>query len=181
MVVEGGANLLPYINTIVSDGKLSISSDNKCSLFRDYNIPITVYLTVENLSKIEYTGQGDISSTNTLCFPDFIFETNNGTGSIQLNLKSNSIGIIQHTGATDITLSGSSNSLFAYLFGTGRQNHEALSANIVHVKNTGTGDVIVTANHTLLIELTSSGNIAYYGNPIITIGEESGSGKLIRR
>jgi hypothetical protein len=181
LILEGGANLLPYINTEFSDGKLSISSDNKCRLFRDYSIPITVYLTVDNLSKIEYSGQGIITSSTMLCFPDFIFETYNGTGSVQLNLKSNNIGIIQHTGATDITLSGSTNSLYAYLFGTGRQNHEALSADVVHVKNTGTGDVAVTANRTLLIELSSSGNISYYGNPLLTIGDESGSGKLIAR
>ena len=179
LIMEGGSNIIPYINTSISGNELTISNENKCAMLRDYSIPITIYLTVKNLKKLQYTGQGTVTSANTLCFPDFIVETNSGTGSIHLNLKSTNVGIIQHTGSSDITLSGSTNSLYAYLYGTGRQNHEKLNANKVHVKNTGTGDVVVSVNNTLLIELSASGDIFYYGNPNVTIDEHSGSGKLI--
>ncbi|PCJ25971.1 MAG: hypothetical protein COA97_06590 [Flavobacteriales bacterium] len=181
LTIEGGENLLPYVSTDVSGNVLSISSDNKCSLFRDYDIPITVYLSIPNLTKIDYTGQGIITSTNTLNFPDFRFETNTGTGSINLQLNSTNVSVIQHTGPADITLSGTTNNLFAFLGETGWQHLNNLVANDVHVNNSGSGDIIVTANSTLLVELSYIGNIDYYGNPTVTVSSHTGSGQLRKK
>ena len=55
-----------------------------------------------------------------------------------------------------------------------------LSANIVHVNNGGVGDITVNANNTLLVELTSLGNIIYSGNPVVTVSVHNGSGQLIK-
>jgi len=181
LTIEGGENLLPYINTEVSGGELKISSDNRCSMFRDYSIPITAYLSIPNLTKIVYTGQGNIISTNTLNFPDFKFETNKGTGSINLQLNSTKVSIFQHTGMADITLTGTTINLYAYSGENGWQYFNGLIANDVHVNNGGTGDIIVTANNTLNVELTSIGNIDYYGNPVITIAKHTGSGQLRKK
>jgi hypothetical protein len=178
LIIEGGENLLPYINTSVSGTELTISSDNKCSMFRDYSIPITVYLSIPNLTKIDYTGQGTITSNNTLNFPDFRFETSKGTGSVNLNLNANNVSVLQHTGPSDVTLSGITNNLYAYSGETGWQYLNGLIANNVHVNNGGTGDIIVTANNSLLVELISIGNIDYYGNPAVTVSKHTGSGEL---
>ena len=181
MIIEGGENLLPYITTEVSGTELTISSDNKCSLFRDYSIPITIYLSVPNLVYIDYTGQGNISSTNTLNFPEFKFETSKGTGSINLNINANNVTVLQHTGPSDVTLTGFTNTLYAYSGETGWQYLNNLVANNVHVNNGGTGDIIVNANNSLLVELTSIGNIEYYGNPVVTISKHTGSGELRKK
>lgn len=181
LIVEGGENILPYVNTEVSGTELTISSDNKCSLFRDYSIPITVYLSIPNITKIDYTGQGIITNVNTLNFPDFRFETSKGTGSVELNLNSNNIAVLQHTGPSDVTLTGVANTLYAYSGETGWQYLNNLKVNNVHVNNSGVGDIIVRANNSLLIELTSIGNIDYYGNPVVTISKHTGSGKLRKK
>jgi len=100
--VEGGKNLLPYINTDVSGSEINISSDNKCSLLRDYNIPITVYLSLPNLTKLNYTGQGIVSSGNTLNLSNFEFETSKGTGSINLNMNAEKIEECMHVVTTEM-------------------------------------------------------------------------------
>lgn len=181
LIVEAGENLLPYLNTTISGTELSISSDNKCSMFRDYDIPITVHLSLPNITKLSYTGQGIVSCTNTLNFPDFKIETEKGTGSINLQLNSNNVSIVQHTGPVDITLSGTTNTLYTYLGGNGWIFLNNLVANDVHTSNAGTGDLIVRATNTLLIELSSIGNIDYYGDPIVTISNNSGSGVLRKK
>ena len=181
LIVEGGENLLPYINTDVSGTELNISSDNKCGVFRDYSIPITVYLSIPNLTEIDYTGQGVITSTNTLNFPDFKFETSTGTGSINLALNANNISIIQHTGPADITLTGTTNNLYTFSGENGWQFYNDLIAANVHVNHGGTGDIVVNVTNSLLIELTSIGNIDYYGNPSVTVSKHSGSGQLRKK
>ncbi len=178
LVIEAGENLIPYIKTTVSGDELTISSDNKCSLFRNYDTPIIVHLSIPNLTNMDYTGQGIITSSNTLNFPDFTFETRKGTGSVNLELNSNDVSVIQHTGPADITLSGTTDNLYAYLGRQGWQFLSGLSANNVHTNNAGYGDIIVTANNTLLVELTSIGNIDYYGSPVVTVSTHTGSGEL---
>jgi hypothetical protein len=181
LTLEGGENLLPYVNTEISGSELKISSDNRCNFLRDYDIPITVYLSIPNIIKINYTGQGSVSCTNTLNFPNFEFETNQGTGSINLNVIANKIAIYQHSGPSDVTIRGSANSLYLYGGGNGWLFFNNLEADDVHTNNAGAGDIIVKANNTLLVELTSIGNIDYYGNPDVNVSVYTGSGKLRKR
>jgi len=179
--IEAGENLIPYIKTDISGTELTLSSDNRCSMFRNYDTPIVVYISIPNLVKLDYTGQGIITSANALVFPDFTFETRKGTGSINLHLNSNNVSIIQHSGPTDITLTGFTDNLYAYSGSQGWQFLKGFDAKYVHVNNSGEGDIAVTAINTLLVELTSIGNIDYYGNPAVTISSHSGSGELRKK
>ncbi|MBL4592681.1 MAG: DUF2807 domain-containing protein [Flavobacteriales bacterium] len=179
--IEAGENLIPFINTDISDGELSLSSDNKCSMLRNYDTPIVVYVSLPNLTNIDYTGQGIITSSNTLNYSDFTFETRNGTGSINLDLNSTNVSIIQHTGPADITLTGTTNNLYAYSGRQGWQYLNNISANNVHVNNAGSGDIIVRAINNLLVELTYIGNIDYYGSPNVIVSVHTGSGELRKK
>jgi hypothetical protein len=181
LFVEGGENLLPYINTNLSGNTLSISSDNKCSLFRDYGIPVTVYLSLPNLTKIDYTGQGNISTTNTFNISKFDFETSKGTGSINLSLNATDIAIRQHTGPSDITLAGTAKNVYLFAGENGWFFCQNLIAENVHANNGSSGDITVNATNSLLVELTSIGNIDYYGNPIVTVSIHSGKGKIRKK
>ena len=181
LTLEGGSNLLPYINTEISGSQLTISSDNRCGMFRDYSIPITAYLSLPNLTDIEYTGQGDISSTHELVLPNFRLETSTGTGSINLELKSDEISVIQNTGPADINITGSTNYLYTYLGEMGSQNYKGLAAKSVHTSSAGTGVIVVNPIENLLVEIIASGNVEYYGSPVIIVSKNSGSGKLIKK
>jgi hypothetical protein len=181
LIIEGGENLLPYIKTNLNGSTLEISNDNKCNFLRSYKEKITVYLSVSNITYIDYTGKGNISSTNTLAFPEFTIETKNGTGSVNLSLKSNNISILSHTGATDFKLSGVTSNLYAYTGSNSWMFLSNLTANTVHVNTNGTGDVIVKPVNTLLVELSSLGNIIYNGNPVVNVSSHTGSGKIIKQ
>lgn len=179
--VEAGANLLPLITTEVSGNQLTIKSDNKCSFLRSYNKAINVYLSTPNLTKINYKGQGDILSSNTLTFPNVEIEANKATGSIHLGLHCNSLKILQHTGPADFTFVGESENTYLYSNGNGWFHFENFSSNHVHVNAAGTGDMLVQANNSLLVELSAIGNVYYYGNPTVTIASHSGSGEIKKR
>lgn len=181
LTIEGGENLLKYVRARQKGTELELKNDNKCNLLRSYKEEITVYLSLPNIKYINYTGFGNVSSLGELKLDEFIFETRNGTGSINLTIDAEKISVLQHTGPADFTLSGKAR--FAYLFsgGSGWLKCEHLISETAHVNHDGTGDVILTATNSLLIELTSLGNIEYYGNPNVTVSKHTGRGKLIKK
>lgn len=181
LMIEGGENLLPYINTDISGNSLKLTSDNKCGFFRDYNKPLTAYLTLPNLTNLNINGQSNISSNGELTYSSLELDLRKATGTITLNIDANDVAVRQHTGPADVYLTGSTNTLYAYSGGGGWLHLDQLKSNYTHVNHDGGGDISVIADSTLLVELTSIGNINYYGNPVVTISVNSGSGKLIKK
>jgi len=179
--LEGGANLLPYIHTRLNGNTLEISNGNKCNFLRSYKPKLTAYLSIPNLTEINYTGKGNVISEGVLNFPDFIVETRDGTGSVNLNLNSNNLSILSHTGATDFTITGTTNYLYAFSGSNSWFHMKNLAANQVQVNSDGTGDISVSPNNNFLVELTSLGNVIYIGNPTLTISVNTGSGKIIKQ
>ncbi|MDG1476376.1 MAG: DUF2807 domain-containing protein [Vicingaceae bacterium] len=176
LMLEGGANLLPYINTDVSASVLSISSDNKCGMFRDNTIPITVYLSIPNLTEIDYTGQGNIASTNTLNFPVFDFDSFGGTGTISLALKTNDLSIKQHSGPAEFKLTGEVDKLYVYTLGQGWFYLDQLEVSESHINHSGIGDVFVNVKNKLSVEMRSRGSVYYLGSPSVEVSPNVGSG-----
>ncbi|MCO6501127.1 MAG: DUF2807 domain-containing protein [Vicingus serpentipes] len=179
--IEGGENLLPYVKIDVNNNTISISNGNKCNFLRSYKEPITVYLSVTDIREINYTGKGSVSNTGTLNFNDFTIDVKNGTGNVNLTLNSDKVAILSHTGATDFTLNGFTKDLYVY---TGSNSWFYLMGTVatnVHVNTAGTGDVFVAPINTLLVELTSLGNVRYKGNPNITMSTHTGSGQIIKQ
>ena len=154
LTIEGGENLLKYVRARQKGTELELKNDNKCNFLRSYKEEITVYLTLPNIKYINYTGFGN---------------------------DAQKINILQHTGPADFTLNGKAK--FTYLFsgGSGWLTCKNLISENAHVNHDGTGDVILTSTNSLLVELTSLGNIEYYSNPSITVSQHTGRGKLIKK
>ncbi len=179
--LEGGENLLPYINTDVSGNVLEINSDNKCGFFRDYNMPLTAYLTLPNIEQIELLGQGDVANSETLTYSNLEIDARAATGSVNLTLNADNLAVRQHSGVADFTINGAASNAYFYTLGNGWMFCNGLVAKDVHVNHSGSGDVFVHASNSLLVELTGTGNLHYYGNPNVTVSVQSGSGKLIKK
>jgi putative autotransporter adhesin-like protein len=181
MRVEGGENLVPYIKTKIEGNTLKITNDNKCNFLRSYDEPITVYLSMPNIHGINYTGNGNITSTNVFNLNEFIFDTRSGTGSINMLMNVDNLEVRQHSGPADFTFIGSAKKVFIYTGGSGWFYFENFITEDAHVNNDASGDVKIYAYQSLLIELTSVGNIDYYGNPTLTISSHSGSGEIRKK
>lgn len=179
LTIEGGANLLPYIETVVSGNELRISSTNKCGIFRDYDIPITASISLPNLTHINYTGQGTITNTGVLSLPFLLVESFGGTGDINLNVAVTELSIKQHGGPSDFTFTGSANESYVYTIGNGWFYLNNLISNQSYVSHSGTGDVFVNVTDELRVDLKYTGNVFYTGNANLNITEKSGSGEVI--
>ena len=150
VIVTLQKNLIPYLETTVKNGVLSISFD-------DYSVstnkPISIDIYTPSLNEFTLTGSGDVTSELPLS-----------------NINLTSSGNFNCVGEVDnlnITLSGSGN---FHLF-----DMPAVNADIAL---TGSGNIYVTVIENLKVTITGSGNVYYKGNPSINTSI-LGSGNVI--
>ncbi len=179
LTVEGGENLLPYIKTEINENVLSISSDNRCGMFRDNSIPITMYLSLPNIVRIDYTGQGNITCTNKLHLDFLDIDSKGGTGSINLDVAVNSLELKQHSGPADFTFTGEVGNMYVYTLGQGWFYLDGLVANTAHINHSGIGDAFVNVTKQLSVEMRSKGSVYYVGNPVVEVSPRLGSGVIV--
>ncbi len=177
---EAGEKLLNGIESTIKDGKLTIKNTNICNFSRSLKKTITAYLTFKKITKLFYTGAGDISTTNTLKDSLFTFYTENGAGKIQLALDVKVLVVALGTGPSDIVITGKTNDSFIYNAGNGYIHLEDLASKYTSVISNSTGDCYVWTTDLLDVTLGYSGDIYYKGTPVVRDPILKGTGKLKR-
>lgn len=179
LVVEAGKNIIDNIETSVIGDRLLIKNNNKCNFMRSYKAPITIYVSIKNLTTINYLGGGTVKSTNTLICDTLTINCSNGSDTVKLDVNANTVQAFMHTGVADIIISGKCNRAFAYSRGQGFIRLQNLESSYVYCNSSGTGDFYVWADNEMEILLQYVGNVYYKGNPKITIDTHTGKGNLI--
>ena len=159
MVIEAEQNLIPYIQTSVSGGKLVISTRNNKQLIPTKPIRATVIL--KQINGIVLNGSGDINAS----------DINDSSVQVQLN------------GSGNIKLSGYSDYLTTKLCGSGNIDAKDLISSYVTAETTGSGNTKVYASKTLNAAISGSGDIIYYynffsGSPYV-VETKTGSGRVL--
>lgn len=178
--VEGGKNLLSAVKTDIADSTLTIRNTMKCNWIRNYNREITVYATAPALKEIRYEGSGDVRTDGSLAIDTLSLNIRGGAGSFNLDLNANVLNLAMHYGTVDLTVKGSAimTTMFANSYGPFYCGD--LKSHIVFIRNSGSNDCYIHAEHVLGAEITSVGNIYYTGNPFDLSSTITGSGKLIK-
>lgn len=152
--IEAEDNILSLLTTIVTDGRLELSSDGAFATTEG----VTYRITVAEISDVTVSGSGNVA-VRSLETDDFRV-TITGSGNVE------PIGSVADL---EVTISGS-----------GSFQGESLQAVRAIVAISGSGSAVVNATDDLVAQVTGSGNIEYVGDP--TVREEiSGSGEVSRR
>jgi hypothetical protein len=179
LVAEAGENLLPLIITEVKDNTLIIRNDNKCNWVRSFEVPVNVYLKSTGLQSITSRGFGLIETLDTLVTDVFTAEHWLASGKIKLRIDAQEVYLKSHTGVGDFDCIGKAGYLYLYSSSHGIFRTENLVADNCYALNFGTGDFHVNVSDTLIVSLSSLGNI-YYNSGVTIITEQiSGSGTTI--
>ncbi len=175
VTVEAGENIVPLIETVVTDGTLFIRNKNRCNWTRSYNKPFNVYIKMPVIKYITSDGTGNIKGLNTITTDMFDVRTKN-SGNIELTV--NNLKVTSHMhGSGDITLLGTTNEHDCDIGGTAFLNCKDLHTNSTWVHTFTTGLCYVnTANLTCLIDYI--GDVYCYGNPVIVQETKKGAGQL---
>lgn len=177
---EGGKNLLDAIGTEIKDSILVISNSLSCNWIRDYDNPLNVIVTSPALKNIRYESSGDITSEGLIKIDELSISVWGGGGSINLDLDCNDLNLGLHYGTVDFNVRGKSKMTTIYANSYGPFNCNQLDSDIVYIRNQGTNNCYIHANHILEAVITSIGSIYYTGDPYDLKCDDTGEGEFIK-
>jgi len=108
--IEGRSRDVEKTEAAIDNGSLVISGSN--------NVPVTIYITVEELNRVEVNSTARIYA-NGIINSDILILKVNGNGSIRMEVRALSLGMIVN-GKGKIIVSGSVGESYARIFDGGR-------------------------------------------------------------
>lgn len=183
MEVIAGENLVNFIDWKVVDGKLEIWNRNKCPFLRYKNDEFTLKIHFTVLSKLIYWGSELLTSKDTIQTNHLDVLMNDGAGDLDLTVLANSINVVNPHGFSNISLGGTCGFLRLDIDGYGRFDARQMqvtdSISLMYASN---GISYLSANQVKLkAELSSTGDIWYYGQPSVIEKIRYSSGDLIQK
>lgn len=177
LTVRADDNILPYIHTEVENNALILGFVDSDQIFIfNPTDEIQFYLTVKNLSQIDFPGAGSIK-INNLETEKLIVDLS-GTGNLEVDsLNANELIVLQR-GAGTIFVSGQVKEQDITHSGSGSYHAADLISQTTIIKISGAGDATIWAVETLDVEISGLGNVTYHGYPRLT-KDISGMGELI--
>lgn len=170
--VEAGENLIDYIETSVVNNVLYIyEAPNNIVNAK----PIRVYLTMDSLVDIDIEGSGDLDVNNM--FGSNLNVVSLGSGDANIEYDGLFVNY-ESRGSGDTYFVGTTNTFNTNLEGSGDLMARHFHAQDVNVKVDGSGDAIVYAANSLTAQISGSGDINYYGNPLTVSTSVTGSGNI---
>ena len=170
--IKAPDNILPLIQTEVSDGLLKIGAEKNRYKVKE---PIIIYVPVDSrLKQVDIKGSADIYSEKNL-------ETKAlnvgiyGGGDARLAVDVSSLAL-EVVGAGDIRVSGRAKDLSIDISGSGDVDTSKLTAEKAVISISGAGDVSAYVTEDVDVSITGSGDVTIKGNPKKVKQKINGSG-----
>ena len=173
-----GKNNISSIDGIIKDDTLTID-DHKNRYFNPNRN--TLYLHFSNLKFIACNDPVNLTNKDTIKADQLAFYAIGEIAEVRLVLKcnyflalndANTLGYLHFVGKTDGCLIWDRYGSCMYA--------DSLVCRYAAIYNQSVGDISINATDKLDAFFRGPGNIYYRGNPVINIGERSGTGKLIK-
>jgi hypothetical protein len=179
IVVEADENLLPYIETSVENGKLSIRSKKNVNL--KPKSKMSVYVTMTRITALQQSGSGTINGNGAFTNDGKTDISLSGSGNIKLGFDAFKDIELAVSGSGNIELKGNTaNSVSASVSGSGNIDCSGIISNEAQAKISGSGNIKVYAKNSLDSKISGSGNVFYKGSPSNVNNKTSGSGRVIK-
>jgi hypothetical protein len=178
--LEGGENLLPGIETNISDSVLTIRNTNTFNWLRSYDKKITAYVTLPHLLDLQYEATSTVTNTDTIREDSLTVTSTGGSGYIDLVIKTGISKLSIINGSVDMKFRGKTGVNFIFSDGYGPFHCLDLQSDLLFMRNSSTNDCYVNVIYHMEYEIMGLGNIYYRGNPPEISGTATGSGKLIK-
>ena len=172
--IKAPDNILPLIQTEVSDGLLKIDTGKNRYKVKE---PIIIYVPVDSrLKQVDIKGSADIYSEKNL-------ETKTlnvgiyGSGDARLAVDVSSLAL-EVVGAGDIRVSGRAKDLSIDISGSGDVDTSKLTAEKAAISISGAGDVSAYVIEDVDVSIAGAGDVIVKGNPKKVKQKINGSGEV---
>jgi len=172
LTVNADDNLLKYIKTEVTDGKLKIY--NKKSICNSGTMTVT--LGVRDLKSIEASGAVEVMSDGKIVVQDLKFDL---SGATKINMDLNAANVTtEGSGATRITLTGQASKHSVDLSGAGKINALDFVVGDYNIETSGATKCEINVLNSLNIHTSGASSIRYRGNPKTINNDKSGASSV---
>jgi Putative auto-transporter adhesin, head GIN domain len=179
VVIEADENLLPYIETTVENGKLSIKSKKNVNLKSTSKMVVQVSMTTIN--SLMLSGSGNIDGAGAFSSNGKTDIAVSGSGNLTLDFDSFKDMDVSISGSGNIDLKGkATNSLNAKISGSGNIDCSNITSSDVDAKLSGSGNIKVYATNSIDAKISGSGNVFYKGDAPKISSKVVGSGKVLK-
>ncbi|MDB5111476.1 MAG: hypothetical protein JWR67_2590 [Mucilaginibacter sp.] len=172
LTITADDNLLKYIKTTVSDGKLRIETKkNICSRGE-----MTVNIGIRNIKEMEASGAVEVTSDGKINTQDIHFKL---SGATKLTMDLNAANVnTEGSGATKITLTGQASSHNIELSGVGKLNALDFVVGNYNISTSGASKCQINVLNSLNIHTSGASKIQYRGNPKDVNNDKSGASSV---
>ena len=175
--VEGDENILPYIETKVKDGRLTIKVKDMITIKPTMNIK--VHISMKTINKISQSGSGNINGNGSFTNDGQTVFNISGSGNIKLGFAKFNEADISMSGSGSMELRGNIvENLHIAQSGSGRINCTEAPCENVEARLSGSGNLKVNATKKITAQITGSESINYTGDATQVDTKISGSGKI---
>jgi hypothetical protein len=178
--ITAAENIIPNIQTLVSNGMLTISNEADCRWMRNADEKIAVRLYFKDLSLINYNGSGNITNTDTLRLNILQMISEKGAGNIELTVDNQSTRAVILKENAAMTLHGRSAFCDTYANARGLLDLSDLSVQKMYLIYSGLADTHIQVSEELDATIRYKGNVYYKGDPFIKRSDYFSSGRLIK-
>jgi hypothetical protein len=162
--ISGPDNLVPEINTTVSNGTLTIETKDNITVtsFRSENM-LTFTIVVKDLTSLAISGAGDVQ-VETLSTPNMDLSMS-GAGRVQMNQLTIDSLKINLSGAGGLEISGTATQTTIDISGAGSVNAPDLKIQTANITISGLGSATLWVTDQLTGDISGAGSVSYYGSP----------------
>lgn len=178
VIIEGPQEYVDLLETKVQDGILRMKIRNNTNLLHSGRL--RVHIVVPEYRAVVSMGSGNVYGENTFNSPRLDLKLT-GSGNMEMDKLRSETVYCELTGSGNLKVQdGYTDELEVRLTGSGNFNAQQLESNTVNVSATGSGNTTVKVRDQLTVELSGSGDVLYYGNPVVN-SYISGSGKVKKK
>lgn len=179
ITVEADENLLPYIETSVENGKLTIQPKKNTNLKSHSKMIVNIFMT--HITALQQSGSGNINGTGDFTNDGKTEISTSGSGNLKLGFKSFKDLAASVSGSGNIELkNGTTDNMLAQISGSGNIDCSSVSSNNVDAKISGSGNIKVNAKNSIDAKISGSGNVYYKGSAQKINSKVAGSGKVLK-
>lgn len=175
--IEADENILPYIETKVNNGKLTVKVKDMITI--KPIVPVKVHISMKNINSISQSGSGTIAGSGEFMNDGQTFFNVSGSGNINLHFAKFNQAKITMSGSGVLELQGDIlQNLEVKQSGSGRINCMKAPCANVTAKLSGSGNLKVNATNAISAQISGSGHIQYTGEATQVNTKVSGSGGI---
>ncbi len=161
LVVEGDADALADLETVVEDHTLKIRKRSRMGL--SGLSKVRVHVSAKALEALKIAGSGDISAA-TLRAPELKIAVS-GSGDVRIGQLDSTTLQVSIAGSGDVVVGGKTDTLYTSIAGSGDVKAGKLAARTAKISIAGSGDATVWAREQLTVSVVGSGDVRFYGDP----------------